>query len=356
VVFRIGARADRAPDMDRAAGARRTLVRVRPAASSRVAGIAATFGLIAAAFGSPGVAAGTPALLGLDTPPVALADGYTTTYEHALVRARPGVLGNDLDADGDGLVASLGSAPRHGSLDLSADGSFTYRPDDGFSGIDTFTYAASDGQAASLPALVTLTVGPAPPSPTPTPKPTPKSTPAPTPTPSVIVLPSLPPLPTLPPILPTPTPRPTPASSPTPAPSSAPSARPSALTSAGGAGMTTGGGTTTGPGGTATGPADPVARDGATTALPAPDTSGGGATGANGPLASIDVPILGTLSIPTDWVVPGLVLAVPGMLLIIAVIAQALGAVVWLPLIRRSLHRKDDDRIPRRKRRDSLVS
>jgi hypothetical protein len=172
----------------------------------------------------------------------------------------------------------------------------------------------------------------------------------------VIVLPSLPPLPTLPPILPTPTPRPTPASSPTPAPSSAPSARPSALTSAGGAGMTTGGGTTTGPGGTATGPADPVARDGATTALPSADTSGDGATGGNGPLASIDVPILGTLSIPTDWVVPGLVLAVPGMLLIIAVIAQALGAVVWLPLIRRSLHRKDDDRIPRRKRRDSLVS
>ena len=73
-------------------------------------------------------------------------------------------------------------------------------------------------------------------------------------------------------------------------------------------------------------------------------------------MAAIDVPILGTLSIPTDWIVPGLVLGVPGMILIIAVIAQALGAVAWLPLVRRSLRRADDDRIPRRERRDSLVS
>jgi hypothetical protein len=91
------------------------------------------------------------------------------------------------------------------------------------------------------------------------------------------------------------------------------------------------------------------------TAVPSPDAAGAGTTG-EGPIASIDVPFLGTLSIPTDWVVPGLVLVVPGMLLIIAVIAQALGAVVWLPLIRRNLRRADDDQIPRRKRRDSLVS
>ena len=42
---------------------------------------------------------------------------------------------------------------------------------------------------------------------------------------------------------------------------------------------------------------------------------------------------LGNLS----WAVPSLVLAVPGLLLVLAVLAQAVGGVLWLPVIRRRI-------------------
>jgi hypothetical protein len=51
------------------------------------------------------------------------------------------------------------SAPAHGSLTLSADGSFTYTPNPGFTGADTFTYKANDKTADSAPATVAIQVG-----------------------------------------------------------------------------------------------------------------------------------------------------------------------------------------------------
>jgi hypothetical protein len=38
-----------------------------------------------------------------------------------------------------------------------------------------------------------------------------------------------------------------------------------------------------------------------------------------------------------DWAVPGLLLSVPGMLLVLAIAAQAIGALAWLPLVRRRI-------------------
>jgi len=69
-----------------------------------------------------------------------------------------GVLANDTDPDSPVLQAVLATPPSHGTLQLSADGSFTYAPAAGFSGVDTFTYTASDGVASSAPATVTITV------------------------------------------------------------------------------------------------------------------------------------------------------------------------------------------------------
>jgi hypothetical protein len=46
----------------------------------------------------------------------------------------------------------------HGELALSIDGSFVYTPTGGYSGPDSFTYQAHDGQASSEPATVSLTV------------------------------------------------------------------------------------------------------------------------------------------------------------------------------------------------------
>jgi VCBS repeat-containing protein len=90
--------------------------------------------------------------------PVAVNDAYSTAEDTPLTLAAPGVLGNDTDADGNPLSASVVTGPAHGTLTLNANGAFTYTPDANFNGTDTFIYRASDGTAQSNPATVTITV------------------------------------------------------------------------------------------------------------------------------------------------------------------------------------------------------
>jgi VCBS repeat-containing protein len=99
----------------------------------------------------------------VNRPPVAGADAYATAGDAPLSVPAPGVLGNDSDQDGDELIAVPVSGPGHGSLTLNSDGSFTYTPDAGFSGADSFTYRARDAAGAeSGPATVTIDVQKAP--------------------------------------------------------------------------------------------------------------------------------------------------------------------------------------------------
>ncbi|GAB2479915.1 hypothetical protein GCM10027063_22330 [Promicromonospora xylanilytica] len=90
--------------------------------------------------------------------PVGAADAYGTVEDEPLTVQAPGVLANDTDADGDELTATGLTQPAHGVVDLGTDGSFTYTPDAGFAGTDTFTYKASDGTAESAATTVTITV------------------------------------------------------------------------------------------------------------------------------------------------------------------------------------------------------
>ena len=91
--------------------------------------------------------------------PIANADAYTVIDGKTLtVSAANGVLANDTDADGGTLSAVLGTTTANGSLTLNADGSFIYTPNAGFCGTDSFTYTATDGNATSAPATVTITV------------------------------------------------------------------------------------------------------------------------------------------------------------------------------------------------------
>jgi VCBS repeat-containing protein len=78
--------------------------------------------------------------------------------EETLTVPAPGLLGNDTDPDGDPLTAAVEINPANGSVALNADGSFTYTPDTGFFGTDTFTYQIVDGQGGTDTAVVTLTV------------------------------------------------------------------------------------------------------------------------------------------------------------------------------------------------------
>src|SRR5213075_604843 len=95
-----------------------------------------------------------------DTPVAANDDSYTTPEDTQLTVAAPGVLANDSDVDGDALSAVLATGPSHGTLTLNGDGSLVYMPALNFNGIDSFTYRASDGQAQSGIATVTITVTP----------------------------------------------------------------------------------------------------------------------------------------------------------------------------------------------------
>jgi large repetitive protein len=91
--------------------------------------------------------------------PVAVNDTYSTAYETTLDVPAPGVLFNDSDPDGNPLTAVLESdADLAGGLTLNPNGSFSFTPNAGFSGITSFTYRASDGLLQSEPATVTITV------------------------------------------------------------------------------------------------------------------------------------------------------------------------------------------------------
>ena len=82
----------------------------------------------------------------LNTAPTAVDDSYTTTEDTALVRAAPGVLGNDNDVDGSALTAVLVTGPGHGTLTLNANGSFTYTPAANYNGPTASSTRPTTGQ------------------------------------------------------------------------------------------------------------------------------------------------------------------------------------------------------------------
>ena len=93
-----------------------------------------------------------------NTAPTAVDDSYLTSEDSPLTIGAGGLLANDGDLDGDALTAARISGPSHGTLSLSADGGFTYTPSASFTGTDSFTYQASDGQLVSNPATVIIQV------------------------------------------------------------------------------------------------------------------------------------------------------------------------------------------------------
>jgi hypothetical protein len=100
----------------------------------------------------------------VNDPPVASDDVASTPYQTAT--ALP-VLVNDTDVDGDSLaVVSVGAAG-HGTVTIGTGGSVTYTPAAGYSGPDTFAYTAGDPSGATDAAAVNVTVGAAPPPPSP---------------------------------------------------------------------------------------------------------------------------------------------------------------------------------------------
>ncbi len=97
-----------------------------------------------------------------NNPPVAEEDAYLTYLNTDLVVTDPGVLANDRDQDNDPMTAILEDDDlEHGTLmQFNSDGSFTYSPEQGFSGVDTFTYRVWDNTERGNEARIYITVSP----------------------------------------------------------------------------------------------------------------------------------------------------------------------------------------------------
>jgi gliding motility-associated-like protein len=92
-------------------------------------------------------------------PPLAIDDKYETNEDTELViNEVNGVLSNDIDPDEDPLIAILQEDVSNGRLELNPDGSFVYQPNPGYSGTDSFSYLANDGEFDSNTAMVSIEV------------------------------------------------------------------------------------------------------------------------------------------------------------------------------------------------------
>ncbi len=90
--------------------------------------------------------------------PTAVADTYETFEDNGLEVAAPGVLDNDMDADGDALTVELVSEPFGDFFDLRPDGSFEYWPPSNYDSPVTFVYRIHDGLTYSAPVTSTIEI------------------------------------------------------------------------------------------------------------------------------------------------------------------------------------------------------
>ncbi|HEU4479316.1 MAG TPA: cadherin-like domain-containing protein [Pyrinomonadaceae bacterium] len=88
--------------------------------------------------------------------PTAQPDSATTPKNAAINIA---VLANDEDLDGDQLSLTAITSPANGTASITSNGTqVNYRPRNGFTGIDSFTYTVSDGHGGVSMATVTVNV------------------------------------------------------------------------------------------------------------------------------------------------------------------------------------------------------
>ena len=93
----------------------------------------------------------------INTAPVAFDDDATIHEDNVLSGQ---LTATDWNQDELTFTLPEGSTPEHGAIVLNADGTYTYTPDENFSGSDSFTYQVSDGRGGIDTATVTLNVTP----------------------------------------------------------------------------------------------------------------------------------------------------------------------------------------------------
>lgn len=107
--------------------------------------------------------------------PVAAVD-FLETFPGIAIIISP--LKNDKDVDGDPISIVEITQPTNGEAVLNDDETITYAPNEGFLGVDRFTYTITDSQIESAETIISITVVEAPAVATTTPVATPTTTPA----------------------------------------------------------------------------------------------------------------------------------------------------------------------------------
>ena len=119
---------------------------------------AATFTYRAVNPVGPGNIATVTITVNAPPPPTTVNDAFTTPINTPLVIPAPGVLANDNSNGGGPLSAAMVTNVSNGSLTLNGDGSLIYTPSSGFSGIDSFTYRATNAGGPGNVATSAITV------------------------------------------------------------------------------------------------------------------------------------------------------------------------------------------------------
>ena len=113
-----------------------------------------------------------PVMAAVSSPPALAAPGTVTAQNHgpyAVAENTPmtqpsatleiGATDTDPNPSVTCCNSALAAGPANGGVVVNADGSFTYTPNSGFSGLDSFTYTLTDSDGnTSAPATVTLQV------------------------------------------------------------------------------------------------------------------------------------------------------------------------------------------------------
>ena len=247
--------------------------------------------------------------------PAATSDSKATAHATSVL---VDVLANDADVDGDSLAISAVGTPSVGTASIES-GRVRYTPPAGFVGAATFSYTASDGTDSDA-ATVTVTVAP---EPTPVPTPTPTPTLTPTPSPSFGSAPTPAPVPAPEP----PVAQPSPAGPPEPEVSASPTATPESEAPSPSA-------TEAPQSPSIAHPAPSAGNDGTLQPLAAPQlTTSFGSSDSMVDFAGL----FGGFGSSFAWAMPAAILGVPGLVFMLAIAGQLLGAAAWVPAIRRML-------------------
>lgn len=95
-------------------------------------------------------------------PPIAFDDDFTTPFNTALTANVIADNGNNMDNDPENSPILVDQTPindvQNGTLVLNPNGDFTYTPNNGFFGADSFTYRITDSAGLTATAIVTIIV------------------------------------------------------------------------------------------------------------------------------------------------------------------------------------------------------